>query len=91
MRNATKLRRFATSGDVTFSGVSRRYENDARWRIFNVRAWARSFERFEPLIIPGLLWRVPGVPGVIGTSQSKAQAIGSGPGLRRSYQSQLSG
>ena len=29
-----------------------RYENDARWRIFNVLAWARPFDRFELLFSP---------------------------------------
>ena len=48
----TKLRRFATAGAETFLACLDRYSNDARWRIFNVRAWARPFARFEPLIFP---------------------------------------
>ena len=50
--NATKLRRFALSGGETFLACPQRYENDARWRIFNVLAWARPFERFELLFSP---------------------------------------
>ena len=52
VRKAQKLRRFAAAGAETFSGVSRWYDNDARWRIFNVLAWARPFARFELLFSP---------------------------------------
>ena len=63
-----------------------RYENDARWRIFNVRAWARSKCAVLVLFFLCNVEHSPGVPGVVGTYQSKAQAIESGRGLRRSYQ-----
>ena len=33
VRNAKKLRRYATSGAVTFLACPERYKNDARWRI----------------------------------------------------------
>ena len=82
VRKAQKLRRFAAAGAETFSGVSRWYDNDARWRIFNVLAWARPFARFELLFFPGAMWRVPGTAMVV-TSQSKARAIETGRRLRR--------
>ena len=85
VRKAQKLRRFAAAGAETFSGVSRWYDNDARWRIFNVLAWARPFARFELLLFPDCCGECL-VFQVNGTSQSKAQSIESGPGLRRSYQ-----
>ena len=86
VRKAQKLRRFAAAGAETFSGVSRWYDNDARWRIFNVRAWARSKCAVLVLFFLCNVEHSPGVPGVVGTYQSKAQAIESGRGLRRSYQ-----
>ena len=86
VRKAQKVRRFAT-GSCNFSGVCPdRYENDARWRIFNVRAWARSKCAVLVLFFLCNVEHSPGVPGVVGTYQSKAQAIESGRGLRRSYQ-----
>ena len=85
MRNATKLRRFAAWGAETFLVCLDRYVNDARWRIFNVLAWARPFARFELLLFPDCCGECL-VFQVSGTSQTKAQAIESGPGLRRSYQ-----
>ena len=78
VRKAQKLRRFAAAGAETFSGVSRWYDNDARWRIFNVLAWARPFARFELLLFPDCCG-VPGVLGLVGTSQSKAPAIEKRP------------
>ena len=85
VRKAQKLRRFATSGAVTCLACLDRYCYDARWRIFNVLAWARPFVRFELLLFPDCCGECL-VFQVSGTSQTKAQAIESGPGLRRSYQ-----